>query len=268
MILFGAHGQLGGAIKAACAESGGWNLEAVPWDQARTWAPEHDQAYFSSRTAAVVVFASGVTDQSLPRAAHMESNFDFPRRIMEAAAGLPGLRFITFGSALEGLHGPDCANAYFASKARLSEFMQSKGRGTHLRLHTLYGASRPHHHMFLGQIFECLRENRDFRMSSGRQFRQYHHSQDIARSVLRLAEMQVGAVLDLNGGETMQLRAVAEHVFSSFGKPHLLHIGALPDPLVEVTAPPTYINSPPALFSPRPTLPGIVEWLGDCLRRE
>lgn len=198
---------------------------------------------------------------------HMESNYDLPRRMMEATASLLDLRFITFGSVLETLHGPDGANAYFASKAKLGAFMRSSGRGTHFRLHTLYGASQPRHHMFLGQIFEALRGNRDFMMSSGRQFRQYHHSQDIARAVLRLAERLEEPMMELNGNETVQLRAVAEHVFGSFGKAHLLHIGALPDPPLEVTARPSYIRTLPALFSPRPTLPGTVEWLDECLRR-
>lgn len=250
----------------------------MPWREVEAW-PDAELQKWSKRCLAhspiTVIFANGVTDQSLPRAAHRAANFEFPRRIMTAFGNRPGLQFLTFGSVLESLHDSGSANAYFSSKAALAQFMRAASRQstgashTHLRLHTLYGGRFPHPHMFLGQTFRSLHGNEAFGMSSGLQFRQYHHADDIATCVLRLidSQLQPDSVLSINGPETFRLRDIAEYIFKHFGKLELLKIGEISGSGTEVLEQPDYpLSAPWLLGDMRPALPGMVSWLEHCLR--
>ena len=139
-----------------------------------------------------IAFASGLTDPDASEADLMRANVAFPLRVIEATAGDLRFRYLTIGSALEGFAALATNNRYLASKAalgtrlcRLAGDLALDGRITHLRLHTLYGAA-PALHSFLGQIYESLRMRRPFRMSEGRQLREYAHIADVARSICAL----------------------------------------------------------------------------------
>jgi nucleoside-diphosphate-sugar epimerase len=103
-------------------------------------------------------------------------------------------------------------------------------RATHLQLHTLYGAGQPDSFMFLGQILMSVRNNLPFKMTSGRQMREYHHLADEVRAIRQIAGSARTGVMDVSHGHPLRLRMIAEEVFQAFAKSELLRVGALPEP--------------------------------------
>jgi nucleoside-diphosphate-sugar epimerase len=277
LILFGAGGQLGSSIARAFSVAGRSNLITVPWEKAGKWSREDIASWFSRQPcveAADVVIANGLTDPSLPRETLNYSNTEFPVQVIEAGKNFSGLRFMTVGTVMEERATLSTANAYVASKLALCHHIEALAEGglaarlLHLRLHTLYGVGRPHPHMFLGQMLAALQNGRPFPMSSGRQYRQYHHAEDIAAAALAIIgrDWNDSPVLQLNSAETLQLRRIAEKVFQHFGKSSILQIGALPEQAGDVVEDPAYLPTDVLLFPQcRPTIPNIVKWLSECM---
>jgi len=275
LILFGAHGQLGSAIARAFPAGDSTQFVAMPWEIAGHWQAAQITAWLGQQPRldeTDIVFANGLTDPSLGRVALTQSNTDFPLRIIEAGSRFPGLRFMTIGTVMEARSS--ISNGYVASKLALSRQVAAlalgplQGRLLHLRLHTLYGVGEPHPHLFLGQMLSALRANRPFSMSSGRQYRQYHHTDDVAVAVLAIlrANWQHLPLLQLNSTETLQLGQIAEEVFGHFGKLPLLKMGALTEQATDVWEDPHYVPTDPAYFpAARPALPNIVTWLADWM---
>jgi nucleoside-diphosphate-sugar epimerase len=141
---------------------------------------------------------------------------------------------VTFGSILEEREEIAAVNAYIRSKLRLKEVWQQEAQAgrvlwTHYQLHTLYGGKQPPPFMFLGQMDAALRQKATFLMSSGDQFREYHHAHDLATNVLRhlRTAAPASAKIAMNAGCATRLRDLAEAVFHHFGRPDLLKVGAL-----------------------------------------
>ena len=191
------------------------------------------------------------------------SNHLLPRRLMEAALDLVDVRCLSFGSALESLEASR-SNPYLASKHALGRWMAAAGvpsRLCHLRLHTLYGGA-PKAHMFMGQVAAALDAGRPFAMSEGRQLREYHHVDDVAGSVARLlGRSWEQTSLELNSGQPVTLRALAEAVFSAFGRSDLLRVGEIPAAAGE-NRDRVFHRSPDWLLLPsREPIAGVVAWL-------
>jgi nucleoside-diphosphate-sugar epimerase len=68
-------------------------------------------------------------------------------------------------------------------------------------------------------------------MTSGQQLREYHHFDDEALAIRKIVSSRSFGVTDLSHGKPTPLKAIAEAVFASVGKRHLLEVGALPDPV-------------------------------------
>ena len=79
-------------------------------------------------------------------------------------------------------------------------------------------------------MYKCLRAGKSFRMSEGRQLREYAHVDDVALSIAALlARTWTGPVhIELNGGEPVRLSELAGSVFRAFNCERLLHLGAFP----------------------------------------
>ncbi|MBI2256310.1 MAG: NAD-dependent epimerase/dehydratase family protein [Proteobacteria bacterium] len=273
VVIFGANGQLGSALARTIGAA-----ESVSWTTARSWQAADIARWLAGlaeRGGGDIVFASGITDPAFSVAELRRSNTEFPSAVLSAGARHASLRFMTIGSVMES-HPEICRrNPYIASKQALSDLVAAlaktnmSGRVLHLRLHTLYGVGLPHAHMFLGQMFAAICAERPFAMTSGRQYRQYHHTVDIAEAMKRLLAMNwpQDAMMQLNSRETLQLRDIARSVFAHFARPDLLRLGALPEPAEDVSEKPLYLPSDPALFpEPRPALDAINIWLSDCYR--
>jgi len=276
VVLFGANGRIGRAFASAAARHD-FSVQPVGWLEAKTQLPV-DRRDIIARVAAVkgdvdIVFASGLTDPSASQAALMLANVDRPVSLIEATKSDPRYRYLTIGSVLETFTALVANNRYLLSKAALWSRIEALStdprlcaRIVHLRGHTFYGGA-PAPHSFLGQMYHSLRASRSFRMSDGRQLREYAHVDDVASSIAALLtrEWKGPAAINLSTGKPVMLCELARAVFEAFGRDELLQIGALPTPQGENQD--LYFPRSPAWLLGRPRSPvrGIIEWLSALL---
>lgn len=250
VIIQGKSGILGSAIaRAACRdlkEINGRDMVARLLSD-----PDTDIGHFvpDGATSLDWLYCSGIVAPDAPRNALEDVNVRAPAKLFSALQRLAALRpalavrLVTFGSVLEETAGIAAANPYIASKAMLLDCWRRRpqpgaAHWLHVQLHTLYGGSRVHKSMFLGQMEAALKARLPFRMSSGRQLREYHHCDDIAASVAALLDTpsRGSRVLALHSGEPVTLGDLARTVFEEAGVPSLLHVGAIQDQAGEVYA--------------------------------
>lgn len=209
-----------------------------------------------------IYVTAGVLD---PRAADADLaavNLALPRNIIDGAAPL-GIAVRTFGTIMETLLSGH--NPYIRSKTALGQHVAERAAAglpvAHVRLHTQYGGGAPSPFMFLGQIAAALRTATPFRMTAGKQLREYHHVDDDAAALLALEQAGLHGAVDLNHGAPDTLAALAAHVFSAFDASALLLVGALPEPAAEHYG--GTLIRPAALEACafRASLPGVVDYL-------
>ncbi len=265
IFLIGGSGRLGQAIARRHAGS---PVTLLPRERYAHWGEPGAQREVAQHFApwagsgAVVYVTAGLLDPRLAPEEHARVNVALPLNVVEGAAPL-GLRVRTFGTVMETLLSSQ--NPYVRSKAELGRQMAAAAASglavAHLRIHTLYGGGAPAGFMFLGQLASALRERQPFRMTLGRQLREYHHVDDDAAALALLEAAGLSGVVDLNHGAPLSLRALAESVFGAFGASALLELGALPEPADE--------NFGAVLARPAPLLPahfreatsGVVDYL-------
>ena len=244
-LVLGARGRLGAALCRALGNTSAAERVLAPARASYEgwWAPDSGAAItaFMQRQpqpVRTVFVAAGVVDPQAPDEAHARVNLLLPQQLIQACVPL-GIRVVSFGSTMETLlrEAPD--QGYAASKIALGHFVaqqaQHHGLALHLRLHTLYGGGPPAPFMFAGQMLQALRSRTAFRMSPGTQLREYHHVDDEAPAILRLAASPERGVLALNHGAAMSLAELARCTFAAFDALDLLQIGALPAPANERT---------------------------------
>lgn len=266
--LIGGRGRLGQAIAHEYADSGVVSLGRSiyeGWSQAG--AVDKISRYFDTRSneCSTIFVASGLLDPNLSQDDLLRVNYQLPKNLIDGAAKL-GIKVITFGTVMEGLL--KSKNPYIQTKTALGEYARAVASlanpAIHMQIHTLYGIGQPSPFMFLGQMLTSILHNTPFRMTSGRQLREYHHLTDEAKAIRKLAKVASPGVVNVSHGKPLSLRAIAENVFTVLGKEELLHVGALPEPSEEnyeqVLAP------APILYQVefRDSLPAIVEYMKEC----
>jgi nucleoside-diphosphate-sugar epimerase len=278
VIIFGSNGRIGRAVAGALAEIG-YPTHAVSWLDAKT-KTARDQRDILAQLAAIrgdsdIIFASGLTDPNASAADLALANVEQPVGVIEGTIDRKQFRYLTIGSVLETFSGLTTSNRYLASKEALWARVKGlaadpllAGRIMHLRGHTFYGGA-PAPHLFLGQMYDSLRAGRPFRMSEGRQFREYAHVDDVALSIIALLTRawtdQVA--IDLSSGEPVRLSELARAVFRAFDCEQLLQLGVLPTPEGENLAV-KFPRSPAWLLGrPRPPIEGIIAWFSCLLDR-
>ncbi len=212
-----------------------------------------------------VFVASGLLDPSLSADDLLKVNYHLPKNLIDGAATL-GIKVITFGTVLEGLLRSK--NSYIQSKIALGDYVQSiasnNRRVIHLQIHTLFGMGKPSQFMFLGQMLAAVRNHNPFKMTSGRQLREYHHLADEAKAIAHIEKLAPLGTINMSYGEPVNLRIIAESVFQALGKSELLRVGALRDLLEENYE--TIFKRAEILQSVyfRDLLPAIVRYMKQC----
>ncbi|HEY0064995.1 MAG TPA: NAD-dependent epimerase/dehydratase family protein [Telluria sp.] len=272
--IVGARGRLGQALarrfgpQAQCLARAQYeHWPALDADAARAEIAACFSAH--AHSGATIFVTAGLLDPTLAPEQHARVNVELPRRIIDAVAPL-GIRVVTFGTVMETLLARQ--NPYVRSKSELAAFVAAQVDAgadlCHVRVHTLYGEGQPSPFMFLGLILAALRSGTEFKMTSGKQLREYHHVDDEAAAVALLEAAAVRGVLDLSSGTPLSLRALATGVFAAFGADASLKLGALPEPLDENYS---TVFAPHALLVQaafRPALPAIIDYLQKCAAQQ
>lgn len=266
--VIGARGRLGQAIMR---EYVGQDVRILNRSDYQAWSRPAMEGcisrYFDTGSGcldATIFVASGLLNPALSHEELLGVNYYLPKNIIDGATKLSkGHHFRHSDGGF--LHAK---NPYVETKALLGKYVNegvaAGKRATHLQIHTLFGAGLPSSFMFLGQMLSAIQEGRSFKMTSGRQLREYHHLDDEARAIRIIADLAVSGVMDLSHGRPVSLREIATSVFGAFGRNKLLCIGALAEPPEEnykkILAPTPEIDA--AKF--RESLPAIVQYMKNC----
>lgn len=266
--LVGARGRLGQAIAQEYADSEIVTLDRSIYEEwSQPGASGKVFRYFENRSneGATVFVASGLLDPKLPHEDLLRVNYHLPKNLIDGATEL-GIKIITFGTVMEGLL--QSKNAYIQTKTALGEYVSTvagAGRSAiHLQLHTLFGVGLPSPFMFLGQMHTAIKFNVPFKMTSGRQLREYHHLADEAKAISQIAKAASPGVFNVSHGEPLNLRVIAEAVFKAFGKSGLLRVGALVEPPEENYEKCLHPTAILQRGSFRDSLPAIVKYMQEC----
>lgn len=214
---------------------------------------------------AVGIISKHATKQDLERV-----NLGIPKLVSEAIRDTNS-RLITFGSIMEKSKKICEENPYINTKYRLSTYLEDKLPSEaflHLRMHTLYGGAKPNTEMFLGQLFESIKNRANFSMTSGKQVREYHHIDDDIDAIEVLMTKGCRGVQEITHGEALKLFEIANKVLQHFKLGEMLRVG-------EITEIPSEIFSPIGVKSAelhevnfRPSIEGIITYLSQCLNEQ
>lgn len=271
LYLIGARGRLGQAIAHEYANNKIVAMDrSIYQDWSQPGVADLISRYFDRRTNddVTVFVASGLLDPTLSQEDLLRINYHLPKNLIDGAAKL-GIKIITFGTIMEGFLRSK--NPYIQSKTALGEYVSTVAAADrpaiHLQIHTLYGVGHPSPFMFLGQMLKAIRENVPFKMTSGRQLREYHHLSDEAKAIRQIVNSAPPGVLNVSHGKPSSLRAIAEGVFQALGKYDLLQVGSLPEPQEENYE--QIVNPTETLrhIAFRDSLPAIVQYMRECHSR-
>jgi nucleoside-diphosphate-sugar epimerase len=186
--------------------------------------------FFESKITeeSIIFITSGILNSNSDTELLNNVNYHLPWNIIKSLEGL-NIKIVTFGTILEKL--VDSTNPYVKSKISLSKkidsFSSKLTKVIHFRIHTLYGYGYPNDFMFLGQLYNAIKNNKKFNMSAGYQIREYHHLDDVAESVDIILSKNEQGIIELTNGNGIKLRDLATGVFKEFNALHLLNIGSL-----------------------------------------
>lgn len=270
-IVLGAHGRLGHAIASSLPTdriiAPARSVYAEWW---RDGSADGVLRYLKNlvKGEGTVYVAAGLIDPSRPDDEHYRVNYLLTRNVIEGATKL-GFRVVTFGTVMEKVVSDKTTNPYLASKLRLGHFVEDFSAKSdlvlHIRIHTLFGGGLPDRFMFLGQIFQSLMTQSEFKMSPGTQVREYHHLDDEVVAIRKLLESGASGGVTLTHGAPVTLKDMATYIFGAFNCPELLRIGALPglvdDNYGVLFERPCVIEG----MTFRETLPALVDYLRACV---
>ncbi|MBT8270814.1 MAG: NAD-dependent epimerase/dehydratase family protein [Flavobacteriaceae bacterium] len=232
IIIIGGRSRLALALIKLFSED--YSLSVPERETYASWSGESDlkeiKAFFSKYNLdrSIVVISSGVLNSKAAEDEITAVNFSLPKNIMEALKG-SGALIITCGTIMENLK--ETSNPYVRSKIALSNYLkgidQNEQPWMHLRLHTLYGFKEPSPFMFLGLIYDSLKTQSVFEMSSGLQYREYHHFDDVAQSLKALIDRNQSGIQEITAGNGIRLRDLALGIYKYFQQEDLLAIGAV-----------------------------------------
>jgi nucleoside-diphosphate-sugar epimerase len=84
--------------------------------------------------------------------------------------------------------------------------------------------------MFLGQMLESIKIGGKFKMSSGKQLRQFHHTSDVVHAINSLLpDIRDNSVLQISSKQSIRLVDLASTIFSQHGELGNLEIGSMND---------------------------------------
>lgn len=234
VFILGSTGQIGNELSNFFYDV---KTIKIPQNIYRNWSnPERVSEiskYFTNNNIeqdSMIFISCGILDPKSSKMDLMNANFHIPHNIIKALREIRP-KIITFGSIFEKF--AENQNLYISSKHRLSSFIESQvSSGSnllHLRLHTIFGIQKPKPFMFLGQILDSLNQNTFFKMTSGLQLREYHHVTDEVKAIARIASSASLGITEINHGQPLTLKEIAENIFKNVGKSELLKIGGLQD---------------------------------------
>lgn len=162
-------------------------------------------------------------------------NYLFPKYLYQISKEL-NLVLVTLGSIHENVPKMCFDNSYLKSKIMLQQYLldEKLENFCHFQFHTWYGGYKVQPEMFLGQIITSIRDKKEFKMSDGKQLREYHHIEDDATCVLNFLNQGKIGINPISHGERYSLVSIANSIFRYFQCENLLKINQIATPSSEI----------------------------------
>lgn len=263
VLILGSNGNIAKTLASIFPSS-----TIIPRQEYLTWLEDGEvklNSFISNQKLApkFIFNCVGITNPAFDESLLLKLNYELPKRLLSSTLDeMP--KVITFGTVMENIQKYALTNNYLKSKFLFHEWLLNSNQNSnflHLQLHTLYGGTRIHEHMFLGQIHSAIKNRKPFSMSAGIQIREYHHIHDDANAALDYVKRGMAGILPISHGDPIQLGDLAEYIFSYFDSRNLLEIGKFQTNEFDALSPiPLNIQD----FNKRQfrdTKTGIIEWL-------
>jgi nucleoside-diphosphate-sugar epimerase len=166
-------------------------------------------------------------------------------------------RFVLIGSsseygervgALTEYLGPEGSlNNYVKGKTALAQYglgaaERHKKKFIHVRLFYTYGAGQKHNSL-INQLFQSYLEQKAINLSPCQQYRDYIHVSEAAEGIKQICSVDRSAVINLGGGDVIQLKEFIKLFWAQLGgDPELLIFGAHKKPAHEQSQPHAYAD--------------------------
>jgi nucleoside-diphosphate-sugar epimerase len=268
-LIVGKNGNLAGAVTRNIQD-----CQSIGREIFSSWGEESGtieiEKYFATLDKRVVsVFnCAGITNTKSDPILIKKINLDLPKNLLSFCSERD-IPVITFGSVMENFQQYSETNNYLKSKIALRNWLvdnfSASNLSLHIQMHTLYGGARNQPHMFLGQIFEALKNNSGFQMSAGNQIREYHHIDDDMAALQVITSRCKSGIHSISHGLPIRLNDLATHIFSSFGKEDLLSVGKLESSSFENQDVVFMVDIDLTQVEFRDTKAGVVNWMKEAL---
>lgn len=253
------------------------NIELIPRHKYLDWIdnPENFRILFKAwnnpNDVINIVNCAGIIDPHQNQLEIDRINYSLPLFLSEQSQ-LLDFRLTTFGTIMENFESYCQSNPYLMSKHRFFQAFSGNQdwvkKNVHIQLHTHYGGRKIQPKMFLGQIFDSIKNQRGFEMSQGNQLREYHHLEDDVRVIYGMMEREYSGVKSISHGEPIKLMELAYEIFTYFNAEHLLHIAKLPSVESDNSSVIFHREEHVLGYQFRPTLPNVFDWFENLgLRR-
>lgn len=264
ILLVGSQGNLSLAVKKLFAQE---EIQTVGSETAQFWCDDQGPYLIENFVGSlptkpeIIINAAGVVNPLADAAKLVAVNYHLPRNLHDYTRK-NNIKLVTFGTIMENHFDVSNSNAYMRSKRMYFDYLRRKKsihETLHLQIHTWYGGNHFHNHMFLSQMYNAIKEKTRFQMTSGSQFREYHHIHDDLTAVKFLLGQEYNGIFQMNHGGAMSLKELAKSVFEAFDSVELLEINKLESPKNEILTNDFHRNSILESMDFRDTQQGIVD---------
>lgn len=201
----------------------------------RTLECEQVESFFSHRpnVHAVIHAATNYGRTAGEPRSVFEANTLFPLRLLEAARDAKVPIFLNVGTSL-----PRDLNVYALSKTHFAEWAQAICSGgdtrfIHAVVEQFFGPEDDGHKFITHLINACLQQKNEIALTSGEQYRDFMHVDDVVGAILLLLEKGLSMPpgphrFEIGSGKAVPVKYVAETIKQLTGAQSYLNFGALP----------------------------------------
>jgi nucleoside-diphosphate-sugar epimerase len=265
--ILGASGLIGSAITSNLS---GPECRIVPRSEYEKWGNlDEIQLFMESNSVSArdtFFVCSGVTDPKGNLNQLTFLNVEVPLNLILTSKMFEA-SVVTFGSIQENSR---IVNPYLQSKKaffRKACLDYSYSGHLHFQLHTVYGLLKPKRHMLLGVFLDAIQKGATLDMTSGKQYREYWHSLDIASFVLSGKwRTRNESIIPVSSGQPVQIAELASKVFEHFSVMEHLKLGTIPDDPSETYNRNMFIESHNARGFMREPIQGVIDYLNKFIQ--
>lgn len=232
IVILGSNGNLSQALQKnktpflVIERSDFWSSDSVHASISRL-EKKITEVLSNSSQGIVIINTIGLVDPNQDLETLLKVNSIFPSQLQLLCNSLE-IKLVTLGSVYEENPKILNSNRYLYSKNNFVNWLQNNNPerkfSLHLQFHSWYAGVNNHKHMFLPQLLESIKNNCNFQLNNPTLKREFHHVDDDATIVLKLARSSDVGKIGISSGDILTLETVALEVLEHFQMRHKLFV--------------------------------------------